>query len=101
MSEFLFPLGWLTILVSILVLEFAALGRPEKGDTLSEQVWALMRNRWAAALLVALWSWLTWHFFIEPKFFKDWFLVSWTDDLLVIVSGVTLSLFLRSKTNEN
>lgn len=35
--------------------------------TVSEMVWEFyLSNGWAAGLSVALWGWLTWHFWVEP-----------------------------------
>lgn len=57
---------WLLLAIATALAEGYALGRPEKGDTLSEQVWALLRRPWFRwGVAVPFWAWLTWHFFME------------------------------------
>lgn len=97
MSVELFVIGWAFLVVAVLVLEIGALLNQDYGDTLSEQVWTLMKTVTGSFILVSLWFWLTWHWFIEPRFFEQWFLTNWTDDYAVVGLGLLAATFLRRK----
>jgi len=85
------------VFVAVLAIEAGALSNKQYGDTLSEQVWALMTTVSGAFILVSLWFWLTWHFFIEPRFFESLWLTTFTDDYIVIGAGLFAATLLRRK----
>ena len=73
MSDWLFTLAWVAVLVWFVVWEGAALVRKRRGDTLSEHVWDWFclrgakqgKSRWCVLRRVAFfgfWIWLTVHF---------------------------------------
>lgn len=81
---------WMVILAVVLVFEFWALGRKARGDTLSEQIWWLLKRWWGRAILYPLWIWLTYHFFLEPDSVA---LQAWWDDIAlttVVLCGTLL-----------
>jgi hypothetical protein len=59
-------LFWLVWVAVGVVAEFAALSRPAKGDTLSEQVWSVLASptygKFAAWMLSAFLLWMIVHF---------------------------------------
>jgi hypothetical protein len=57
--------AWLMAGLLVAVLETVALLRKEPGDTLSEQVWTLLRVRWVRPIAWAGWLYLTFHFFLQ------------------------------------
>lgn len=80
---------WPIILVVILAFEAKALINHIKHDTLSEGVWWLRTRLWGRLLLFPLWSWVTYHFFIEAASMNPQSGV-WWDDFLII--GIFLGL---------
>jgi hypothetical protein len=63
---------WAAWLALFLILEGIAVADPDRGDTLSEQVWALITSNpglWGSAVAILL-GWLAWHFLIEPRWPK-------------------------------
>lgn len=99
MTTTVFVIGWVFLFLAVLALEVGALVRKEYGDTLSEQVWKLMKTLPGAFVLVTLWLWLTWHFFVEPAFFEQWFLTTWIDDYIVVGLGLLAAMFLRREND--
>lgn len=54
----------LLLAMGIVAYEFWAIGRPQKGDTISENVWKI-RASWLGAVFVGmLFFWLAYHFVI-------------------------------------
>ena len=47
--------------VALVFFEGLAIGRPSKGDTISENVWNA-RGTLLVFVLAPLWFWMTWHF---------------------------------------
>ena len=94
-SVAMFIIGWVILFGLILFWEWGALVNEDFGDTLSEQVWKLMKTIPGSFALVSLWSWLTWHFFIEPRFFESLWLTTYQDDLIVVMVGLFAATFLR------
>lgn len=97
MSVIVFTTLWIALLIGVLVVEFAAIVNKDYGDTLSEHVWRLMTTIAGSFVLISLWFWLTWHFFIEPRFFTELWLDVWTDDYIVVGAGLLAAIFLRRK----
>lgn len=60
-----FPRAWTLTAILAAALELWALIRRAGGDTLSEQVWRLLRVRWIRPLALLIWGWLTVHFFLH------------------------------------
>ena len=61
-----FTVGWAVIIGAGLVLEAVALWRREKGDTLSEQVWRVLRLHTTVWFIAAgLAAWTVIHFFVR------------------------------------
>lgn len=57
---------WLLIALVVALAEGYALGRPQKGDTLTEQIKPLIRRHWwFHALALAFYLWLGIHFFLQ------------------------------------
>ncbi len=59
-----YTIGWIVVIGVTLVLEALALLRKEKGDTLSEHTWWVLRRHtivWFVALGLAAWTLI--HFF--------------------------------------
>ena len=62
---------WVLLLVVVLVLEFIAIFNGAPGDTISENIWALLSLSWLLWLVVGVvLLWLTVHFLL-PKV-RDW-----------------------------
>lgn len=59
---------WMIWLSTFLVFEGIALLSPERGDTLSEQIWFLQRGFWPLTVgLAVLIGWLFYHFVIDKR----------------------------------
>lgn len=95
------PLIWTVILAITLGYEFYTLRDQRRGDTLSEQVWALMRTTEGRATLIPLWVWLTYHFFIEPNYFKSVFLVNYIDDIILVSVTLVVTVVYNIKRGTN
>lgn len=80
-----FVIAWLAILAIILVVETVAIFNKRRADTLSEQIWWLRTKWWGRIILFPLWSWLSYHFFLEPSSVA---LHTWWDDWALV--GLTL-----------
>jgi hypothetical protein len=62
---------WIILLAVILVFEFVAIFNDETGDTISENIWALLSLSWLLWLLMgAVLLWLSVHFLL-PRV-RDW-----------------------------
>lgn len=57
--------GWLLVGLLVATLELVAMLRAQSGDTLSEQIWAVLKVRWFRPLAWAAWALLTIHFFFH------------------------------------
>ena len=63
---------WVILLVVVLVFEFIAIFNGEPGDTISENVWALLSLSWLLWLIMgAILLWLTVHFLL-PRVREWW-----------------------------
>ena len=62
---------WISLLAVVLTFEFVAIFNDEDGDTISENVWALLDLSWLLWVVMAgFLAWLTTHFLL-PKV-KGW-----------------------------
>jgi len=82
---------WLVIFVVILAFEARALFSGRINDTLSEAIWWLRARVWGRIVLFPLWSWLSYHFFIEPVSLNPQSGV-WWDDFIVVGLGLLAAL---------
>ena len=80
---------WLVMGLAVLALELIGVFNRRPGDTISEQVWWLLRRGFAFALL-PFYLWLGWHFFVEFWLFPQ---LRWsnTDDLWLISTAAVLT----------
>lgn len=73
MSDWIFTIAWVGIILYFVVWETIALIRKKRGDTLSEHVWDWFclrgkkhnKSSWCVTrrvLFIAFWAWLTLHF---------------------------------------
>lgn len=65
-----YPYFWKGWFLLGLIVEMIAIFRPEAGDTLSEQVWALRDDPkmvGSFSFLMAILAWSIWHFIKEGK----------------------------------
>ena len=80
---------WTLITIAVLSVEFFAIFSPVRGDTLSENVWVLVRRSRAwSAIVVGLLTWLMWHFIVEPRFFPQWHGPHPLDDLILVAAAL-------------
>lgn len=69
---------WIGLLVIVLTFEFIAIFNDEPGDTISENVWALLDLSWLLWMVFgAALTWLVVHFLL-PKVRKWWKSAPWT-----------------------
>lgn len=93
---------WITLFALGLVAEGYALWSKKRGDTLSEKVWVLRAIRWARAILMPLWAWLTYHFFLEPRSLGVEAGVWWDDWTLVgffVIVAVAFNMYAEPSDN--
>lgn len=62
-----YPALWALLLAAVCLLEGYTLGRPGRGDTLSESVWLVRDNAIGRWLFLPLWCWLTYHFVLKTQ----------------------------------
>lgn len=62
--EPIFTALWVMLGVLFLAIEIPAIRRKEHGDTLTDHVRFLLKDRRFAVLFGAFWVWLTLHFFV-------------------------------------
>lgn len=92
-----FIIGWAILFSAVLIWEYFSIVRKERGDTLSEQVWKLMKYWPAAMLIMGLWFWLTWHWFIEPQWFESLQHYTWWDDYVVTGLGMLSAVWFTQR----
>jgi hypothetical protein len=80
---------WLSLTALVVIAEVAAIIANPRHGTLSAQVQALYRHPLARIPILALWAWLTWHWFAEPR---DLVPVVW-DDIALVLLGALLAGF--------
>jgi len=76
---------WLVPFLVILGVQLWATAH-YKPAQLSRTVWAAMSAWWFRTPFVALWAWLTWHWILEPVWFRS-FQGHLMSDLVVILAG--------------
>ena len=59
------PLIWVLLALLVVFFEGVALGRPARGDSLSEMVWLVRDNAVGRFVALPLWCWLTYHFVLK------------------------------------
>lgn len=90
------PWIWACLFIIGGVVEIVAIANSGLGDTLSEQVWALRKNLGLRMAIYAAWSWMTWHFMLEPWFWSAR-IGYWRDDLVVLAVGVLIAVIYPPK----
>ena len=87
----LITVGWIVLAVLVLALQFYAMyAKPGEGP-LSRHVMQLRNLFIGELVVVTLFSWLTWHWFIEPTVYGEMWAVSPTGDIISVVVGVILA----------
>lgn len=62
------PFIWVLLALLVVFFEGVALGRPARGDSLSEMVWLVRDNPIGRFVFLPLWCWLTYHLVLKtPK----------------------------------
>lgn len=62
-----FAAAFIFLLILFVIVELAGIFDPAKGDTFTELVLGVMTWPPMAVFIFALWVWLGYHFFIEPR----------------------------------
>jgi hypothetical protein len=78
------PFVWSLVALLIVFLEGVALGRPERGDSLSEAIWLIRYDPVGRFVLLPLWCWLTCHFVLKRAGAKPF----GTGDVIGIAVGI-------------
>ena len=58
---------WYALLALALFFEGYALGRPVRGDTISESIWLVRDHALGRFLVLPLWCWLTYHLVLKGR----------------------------------
>ncbi len=93
---------WLFLGVAALALQGVALASGSTSSKLSRHIERLRVHAIARVPLMMGWSWLTYHWFVEPRFFPAWRRGSnWTPDIVILVVSGLLAYFTRSSAQRN
>ena len=93
---------WALLGVAALVLQAVAMTRGDTNAKLSRHIERLRVSAVARVPLIATWSWLTWHWFIEPRFIPQWRSEgNWWPDIIVVVVAALAAWFTRSTVQKN
>ena len=88
---------WLALGLAALGLQAVALARGDTKAKLSRHVERLRVHAVWRVPLASLWAWLTWHWFIEPRFIPQWRSEgNWWPDIIVVVVAGAVAWFTRS-----
>lgn len=83
------PAAWVALALTAAFLEGLALGRPHRGDTISEVVWIIRDDAWGRFLVLPLWCWLTVHLLLKTTKSKPF---GW-DDMAGLAVGVAWAVW--------
>lgn len=90
---------WSVLGLVVLGVEVVTLKNEDKDDTLSWNVWNLQRSAVLRAGAMALWFWLTWHWFVENLWVPEGLGKVW-DDWLIVAFGAVVGLVSSPKVRE-
>jgi len=79
---------WFLLALIAMLVEGIALGRPERGDSLSEAVRFIRFDAVGRYVLIPLWVWLSWHWIVRPDGAATF---SWRD-LVAIALGIAAAI---------
>ena len=93
---------WAVLGASALLLQGVALASGSTSGKLSRHIERLRVHAFARVPLMSGWAWLTWHWFIEPRYFPEWRASSnWTPDFIIITAVGTFAYVTRSAAQKN
>ena len=93
---------WALLGLAALALQFVALATGSTDSKLSRHVERLRVHAIARVPLMMGWSWLTYHWFIEPRYFPKWRRESnWTPDFIIVIISGIFAWFSRSKAQKH
>jgi len=81
---------WIALIVVALAFQLQAVARGDHWGMLTSSTRWLRVRLWGRVILLPAFTWLTWHWFIEPPGMTRMFY----DDLLAILVGLLLALVL-------